>query len=97
MLFKVIGVEHSMGMFQERPFDNYNLYLVYASGRKENEYGLVPVKFMRNNKRLPHLTVKAGQLHQIISSDQVEKLVGKVLSIEFDMYGNASQISIQNS
>lgn len=95
MLFKLIGAQHQTGDFQGKPFDNYNLYLVNLENKAVNSFGLVPQSFTRNQKARPYLSVKAAVMHSLVAPDQIDKIIGKTMNIDFDMYGNASKIVIQ--
>lgn len=95
MQLKLLGVQHSTGMFQEKPYDNYNLYVLDESRRYDNQYGFVPVMFRRNNRMVPYLVVKASVMNSLVAHDQIGKIIGKNIDVDFDAYGNASKIVIQ--
>lgn len=94
MILKLLGVQHSTGIFQEKPYDNYNLFLLDESKRYDNVYGFVPNMFLRNGRKVPYLVVKAAMFNTVVSPDQIKSLIGQNLDIDFDMYGNPSRIQI---
>lgn len=95
MLLKLLGVQHSTGIYQEKPYDNYNLYVLDEQRKYDNVYGFVPMMFRRNNRMVPYLVVRASVLNQYVSSDQIGKIIGKNINVDFDAYGNAAKIEIQ--
>lgn len=94
MILKLLGVQHSTGIYQEKPYDNYNLYVLDENRKYDNIYGFVPMTFVRNGKRVPYLVVKAAVLNSKVSPDQIGKIIGSNLNIDFDAYGNAASLEI---
>lgn len=95
MLLKLFGVQHSTGIYQDKPYDNYNLYVLDPQSKRDNVHGLVPMMFRRNNRQVPYLVVKAAVFNSICAPDLIDKIIGKQINVDFDAYGNAAKIEIQ--
>lgn len=94
MILKLLGVQHSTGIYQEKPYDNYNLYVLDENRKYDNVYGFVPMQFLRNGKRVPYLVVKAAVLNSKIDPDQLPKIIGANIDVVFDAYGNPASLEI---
>lgn len=94
MILKLLGVQHSTGIYQEKPYDNYNLYVLDENRKYDNVYGFVPMMFRRNNRMVPYLVVKANVFNSKIAPDQINKIIGSNIDVVFDAYGNPSTLEI---
>lgn len=90
---KIIGVDHQIGEFEGRPFDNYNLYLCNDQN-KQGQYGIIPARFQKNGKPRNYASVKASYLHSIVESDHINTLIGKQCNLFFDAFGNVASIEL---
>lgn len=90
---KIIGIDHQIGNYEGRDYDNYNLYCVQAAS-KSGQYGLLPVRFQRNGKSRLYCGVKAAYLHTLVAPDHIIDLIGKEVVFYFDNYGNVASMEI---
>ena len=89
-MYNVVGIRHQVGNYEGRSYDNYILFCE-EPGRQNNGvqvFGTAPVLV----KKSYGVKVKAVILHQIVSPDKIEKLVGRNVEFYFDAHDNVSKV-----
>lgn len=93
---KVIGVQHVIGDYEGKAFDNYNLYVSknIPDNQKAMVFGTVPATINVNGKVKGYIKVKASVLHEVCAADKIEKLIGREIEPSFDIYGVCKEIKV---
>ena len=88
---KVIGVQHNVGNFEGKPYDNFYIFVVNDEN-KANQFGVCPVQF--NNTKKHFLKMQASVMYLEVAPDHIERLVGKEIDPVFDMFNNVAKLNI---
>lgn len=82
---KIVGIQHRTGVFQDKPYDNYYIYVVNDEKKDENTVGVCPSFYK----------VKAALINEIVAPDQIKRLVGMHCEVLFDSYKNVALFNVQ--
>lgn len=79
---RIVGVQHMVGEYEGKPFDNYRIYTVDQDRQNQETYGVCPM----------YTKVKASVLHQVVAPDKINKLIDKNVMFYFDAYKNVVKV-----